>query len=134
MAYEGGCYCGGLRYAAEGEPVLKAQCHCRECQYMSGGAPNLFMLMPREGFRYTQGAPRQFTRSDLDNAVTRDFCADCGTQIATHRPGLPAVVLKIGTLDDPTAFGAPKMAIFTVDRQPFHHVPVGLPEFERLPG
>jgi hypothetical protein len=52
MKLEGGCYCGAVRYVAEVEPALKAQCHCRECQYISGGAPNMFMLMPPEGFRY----------------------------------------------------------------------------------
>ncbi len=44
-----------LRYVAEGEPMLKAQCHCRECQYISGGAPNMFVLMPIDGFSYTKG-------------------------------------------------------------------------------
>ena len=63
MKLEGGCYCGALRYVAEGEPVLKAQCHCRECQYISGGAPNYFLLMPAEGFRYTKGTPKQFSRA-----------------------------------------------------------------------
>ena len=77
MKLEGGCYCGKLRYEAEGEPVLKAQCHCRQCQYISGGAPNLFMLMPAEGFRYTRGQPKTFKRTDIENAVTREFCAEC---------------------------------------------------------
>src|ERR1044072_8555576 len=111
MTFEGGCYCGKIRYVAEAEPRLKAQCHCRECQYISGGGPNLFMLMPPQGFRYTRGEPRSFTRSDLDNAVTREFCGDCGPHLTTRRPGLPFVVLKIGTLDNPALFGAPQMAI-----------------------
>jgi hypothetical protein len=122
-----------VRYIAEGEPTLQAQCHCRECQYISGGAPNLFMLMPIAGFSYSKGAPKQFTRSDLERAVTREFCAECGTHLITRRPGLPAVVLKIGTLDDPRQFEGPKMAIYTVDQQPFHVIPDGLPTFERLP-
>jgi hypothetical protein len=28
MRAEGHCYCGALRYRAEGEPVFKGQCHC----------------------------------------------------------------------------------------------------------
>lgn len=132
MSLVGGCYCGALRYVAEGAPVMQAQCHCRECQYISGGAPNLFMLLPEAGFRYTKGAPKTFIRSDLDNAVTREFCETCGTHITSHRPGLPMVILKIGTLDDPSAF-APNMAIYTVDTQPFHHIGEGLAQFERLP-
>jgi hypothetical protein len=27
----------------------------------------------------------------------------------------------------------PKVAIFTIDKQPFHHVPEGMPAFERRP-
>jgi hypothetical protein len=44
MTFEGGCYCGQVRYAAAGKPPLKAQCHCRECRYISGGAPKMFLL------------------------------------------------------------------------------------------
>jgi hypothetical protein len=133
MKLEGGCYCGMVRYAAEGEPMLKAQCHCRECQYISGGAPNMFLVMPPKGFSYTKGAPRQFARKDIDQAVTREFCAECGTHLTTRRPDLTAVILKVGTLDDPGVFGGPQMAIYTIDKQAFHHIPDGLPAFERAP-
>src|ERR1700744_459270 len=133
MKLEGGCYCGNLRYLAEGDPMLKAQCHCRECQYISGGAPNLFMLMPVQGFSYSKGTPKQFTRSDLESAVTREFCAECGTHLLTRRPGLQAVILKAGTLDDPAHFGNSKMAIHPCDKHPFHAIREGIPSFERLP-
>ena len=133
MKLEGGCYCGAVRYAAEGEPTFRAQCHCRECQYVTGGAPNMFMLMPREGFRYTKGAPKQFARTDIENPYTREFCAACGTHLVTRREDLPAIVLKVGTLDDPKLFGAPMMALYTIDKQPFHIIPDGVPAVERLP-
>ena len=133
MKFEGGCYCRKIRYVAEGEPRLKAQCHCRECQYITGGAPNTFIVMPAAGHKYTKGTPKAFTRSDLERAVTREFCPDCGTHLATKPPGRPVVVVKVGTLDDPKQF-TPQMAIFTIDKQPFHHVPEGVPTFERVPG
>ena len=71
MKFEGGCYCGKIRYVAEGEPRLKAQCHCRECQYLSGGGPNMFVLVPPQGVRYTRGEPRKVRRihSVIDQAV-----------------------------------------------------------------
>jgi hypothetical protein len=50
-------------------------------------------------------------------------------------PNLPgAVLLKVGTLDDPSVFGGPQMVIYTVDKQSFHTVPEGVPSFERAPG
>lgn len=134
MKFEGGCYCGKLHFVAEGEPMMKGQCHCRECQYFTGGEPNLFVLMPASGFAYTRGTPKTFTRSDLENPVTREFCPDCGTQLITRRPGFPAVIIKVGTMDDPKQFDGPKMAIYTIDKQSFHHIPENMPSFERLPG
>jgi hypothetical protein len=71
--------------------------------------------MPTNGFKFTSGAPKQFSRSDLENPVTREFCAECGTHMVTRPTG-------------------PQMAIYTVDKQPFHHIPDGMPAFERLPG
>jgi hypothetical protein len=133
MKLEGGCYCGKVRYVAEGEPMRKGQCHCRECQFITGGAPNMFVVMPSAGFAYTKGAPKQFTRGDLENPVTREFCPDCGTHMATRPPGRPVIVVKVGTLDDPKLYGGPQMAIFTIDKQPFHQIPDGLPTFERMP-
>ncbi|HLG48272.1 MAG TPA: GFA family protein [Reyranella sp.] len=133
MKLEGRCYCGNIRYVAEGEPMRMAQCHCRECQYITGGAPNTFIVMPAAGHKYTKGTPKAFTRSDIEQAVTREFCPDCGTHLATKPPGRPVVVVKVGTLDDPKLF-TPQMAIFTVDKQPFHQIPEGLKTFERRPG
>src|SRR5262245_866288 len=133
MKFEGGRYCRKIRYVAEGEPRLKAQCHCRECQYISGGAPTMCMPMAPQGCRYTSDRPRTDARSDLESPVTREFCGECGTHLATRRPGLPLVILKVGTLDDPGLFGTPQMAIYAVDKQPFHVIPEGLQTFERLP-
>jgi hypothetical protein len=134
MTFEGGCYCGKVRYRAEGEPQLRAQCHCRACTHITGGGPNYFMLMSPDGFAYTAGRPSSFTRSDIDNPVTREFCPDCGTHLTTRRPGLPFVIVKAGTLDDPAQFGGPAMAIFTAEKQPYHVIPDGLPAFAGLPG
>ena len=61
------------------------------------------------------------------------FCPECGTHMVTRPVGLPAVVLKVGTLDDPALFGSPQMAIYTIDKQAFHQIPEGIPTFERLP-
>ncbi|MGV6801688.1 MAG: GFA family protein [bacterium] len=134
MNADGGCYCGEIRYHISGPPRLKGQCHCRECQHISGGGPNYFMLIANDDFTYTQGTVKSFTRSDLDQAVTREFCGQCGTHLITRRPDMDMVVVKIGTLDTPALFEAPQMAIFTVDEQKFHMIPKGLPKFEKLPG
>jgi hypothetical protein len=135
MAIEGGCYCGAVRFRAEGDAIFKGQCHCRECQYISGGHPNAVMGLPEGRFSYTKGKPKEFRRSDLENPVTREFCAECGTHLLARSKALPgAVLVKVGTFDDPSVYGAPQMVIYTVDKQSFHHLPQGVPTFERTPG
>lgn len=135
MELEGGCYCGAVRYRTSGDALMKVQCHCRECQYISGGGPNIAMAMPETGFAYTKGAPKKFARSDLPQPVTREFCDNCGTALLSRAPVLPgAVILKVGTLDKPAEFGGPQLAIFTIDKQSFHMIADGMPSFERLPG
>lgn len=38
----------------------------------------------------------------------------------------------VGTLDDPAIFGDPDVAIFTVDKQPFHHLPADIQACDKL--
>ncbi len=133
MELQGGCYCGAVRYEAQGDPLFKGECLCRECQYITGGGSNFFIMMPVENFGYVKGAPKQFARADLDAPRVRDFCPDCGTHLVTRQPNGKTLVVKVGTLDDPSIYGGPDRAIFTIDAQPFHCIAEGLPQDERLP-
>ena len=135
MKIAGRCYCGALRYHATGDPLFKGQCHCRECQYISGGHPNVWLAMPATGLTYVKGTPKQFRHSDFERPVTRDFCGDCGTHILTRSPRLPdGVLLKVGTLDDPSVYGGPLMVVWTSEKHSFHTIPDGIATFERFPG
>ena len=134
MKTEGGCYCGDVRYAIEGEFVFKGECCCRQCQYMSGGNPNVIVGVPETNFSYTQGQPKTYTRSDIENPVTREFCGNCGTHLTTRSPGAPGIaIVKVGTLDNPALFDKPDHIIWTAEMQPFHQLQEGIPTFEGFP-
>lgn len=135
MKVEGGCFCGSLRYEAEGEPVMRAACFCRQCQYFAGGSPNVFLAMPYSGFRYTKGQPKTFARDEAPVfPVGRDFCPECGVHVIGRSKALPDVVfLKVGSLDNPPDFGKAELAIFTCDQQPFHQLPPDAQAFEKMP-
>lgn len=132
-AFTGRCYCGALAYSAVGKPVYKAQCHCRSCMYFTGGGPSILLLMPKGVFGWTRGAPVTFTRTDLQVAATRMFCATCGTHVCNTLPGRDHIVIRVGTLDDPTAFGLPEAAVRTKGAPAFHTFPDGIPRYEDVP-
>ena len=133
MTITGRCYCGTIKYEISAKPETAFQCHCRECQYITGGNPNIVMVFPKEAFSYTSAAASTFSRVYLETPVTRHFCSNCGTGIGTESPARPhAMIVKVGTLDDPSTFEA-KAAIFTCDMQPYHTLPEGMPSFDKRP-
>lgn len=134
MGQTGRCYCDSLKYEIDSEAVFSMQCHCRECQYFSGGAPNVVFGVPSTAFRYTKGKPELYCREDLETPVVREFCGKCGTHILSRPPGLGMDIVKVGTLDDPSQYQGPQMAIYMCDAQSFHSVPEGVPTFEKAPG
>jgi hypothetical protein len=102
--------------------------------YITGGSPTEILAMPLAGFKITQGETKSFTRTDIPTPVTREFCPNCGTHLLTRAPTMPqAVLLKVGSLDDPTVFGMPQIALYTGEKLAFHHIPEGTRAFEGLP-
>ena len=133
MSVTGGCYCGEVRYEVDGPQEAAFQCHCRECQYLTGGNANIVVVFAESDFRYTKGLASSFARSDLENPVTRHFCGACGTGIGSRSPSRPnSMIVKVGTLDNPGEYQA-QAAIFTCDRQAYHYIPNNIPSFDKRP-
>ena len=135
MALTGGCFCGAVRFEAAGEIRMRGLCLCRTCQKISGGAGNLFIGLEADGFRYTHGEPAHFARPEVAAAPTREFCATCGVHLAARSPrAAGGVIVKVGALDDPSAFEGPGFVVWTEEKQAFHQLPEGVPAFPRFPG
>ena len=49
--FTGGCRCGNVRYECTAEPIATLHCHCRDCQYASGGAFATVLLVPAAALR-----------------------------------------------------------------------------------
>jgi len=132
MTIEGGCFCGAVRFAAEGPILMRGLCLCRTCQRISGGGGNLFIAVEAQGFRYAAGPPQSFQRTP--DAPRREFCATCGVQLTARSQCAPtAVLVKVGALDDPAVYAGPELVVWTDEKQPFHLLPPGVPAHGRMP-
>lgn len=130
MGFTGGCQCGAIRYAAEGEPLTHALCHCEDCR-RSAGAPMVgWMMYPSNAIRIT-GTPTTYA-SSADGR--RMFCPTCGTGLfyinAENLPGITDI--QSATFDDPDAIPA-QAHIQTADRIGWMEKAHELPSFERYP-
>lgn len=45
-AYTGGCACGAVRFEISGEPMVQADCQCRDCQRKSGTGHGSYLTFP----------------------------------------------------------------------------------------
>ena len=43
----GGCACGAVRYECSADPILAANCYCRDCQHSTGTAMASVLLVPK---------------------------------------------------------------------------------------
>jgi hypothetical protein len=130
----GGCYCGAVRYQCEGPALMRGLCVCHTCQMISGGAGNLFMAVAAQTFQFTKGEPRSFNKNDRPGSPTRHFCETCGVQLTARSDRGPgAILIKVGTLDDPSLFEGPQLVTWTSEMQKFHVLPPGIPAHAELP-
>jgi hypothetical protein len=101
MRVAGGCFCGAVRFEAEGEPWHETFCHCTNCRRISGASPVAWVTFPADGLRYTRGAPKTFVSSDHGH---RFFCGACGSPLAFRSDRSPGEIdIATCVLDDPSA-------------------------------
>ncbi len=127
----GGCLCGAVRFAYDGEPGLAAYCHCTDCRRVTGSAFNVSVPLELAGLRIS-GTPKAFTkRADSGMPLARYFCADCGAPLYTASPAHPEIVyVKAGALDDPDLV-KPHHQSWTRSKVAWAIIPDGLPAHAR---
>jgi len=100
--FEGGCFCGNVRYQATGYPEHRVVCHCESCRHTAGSPAAAWVTFPISNLEYTQGKPSSFESSPK---VTRTFCASCGTPL-TYQNGAGPDSIDVTTcsFDTPDSF------------------------------
>jgi hypothetical protein len=101
MDLSGGCFCGAIRYACDGDPIVSYFCHCRDCQRFMGGACAACVLVPSTLLRVIRGEPVRFESPGGSGAtIVREFCGICESPLFSSSPARPdSRVIRAGSLD-----------------------------------
>jgi hypothetical protein len=122
-----------VKYETSAEPVLQGNCHCHQCQRMTGSGYSATLFFPEAAVSIS-GEVRHYLRTGSSGKeVGRSFCPTCGTPLF-GRPGMMPGLLGIraGTLDD-TAMYQPSANIFTRSAAAWDHMDPALANFPQAP-
>lgn len=130
--YEGGCFCGNIRYRVSGRPDAVAVCHCKDCRRSAGAPLVVWALYSQSYLVMIKGTPKTINSS---GSVIRSFCPECGTGLFYSNPlTLPGRIdIQAATFDTPEFF-IPQAQIQTAERLSWLIRLNELPEYERYPG
>ena len=125
---EGGCFCGAVRYAVEGEPINSGICHCNTCRRIASATGLPFVGVPSAGFRFTRGTPVQYGSSP---GVTRSFCGRCGSPLTYRRDDeIEKLDVMTVSLDNPHAV-PPTVRLWLSDALDWDSFAGDLPSYPR---
>lgn len=123
---EGHCFCGFIRYAADGAPTNETNCHCSICRRTSGAPFVAWATVAAATFRFLSGTPRSFQSSDH---ATRTFCPQCGTPLTFRSARTPDEIdVTICSLDHPELL-PPRDHTHTSSKLPWVILGDDLPEY-----
>lgn len=131
--FKGGCLCGAIRYECSAEPVFSGNCHCRDCQRISGGGYVSTFFVPEDSVTITGEVKYYDKNGDSGHRVRRGFCPACGSQVFGKPEIVPGVLgIRAGSLDNPELYH-PTMDIYTASAQPWDFMNPDLHKFLQLP-
>src|SRR5688572_26007337 len=110
--YSGRCLCGEISYAVDVEPIFTGNCHCKDCQRVSGGPFIPAMIFPERSVTVYGEAKYFASQADSGNLHSRGFCQNCGSRLFAKFDNMPGMLgIAAGTLDDSSNY-APKLDFF----------------------
>lgn len=124
----GRCFCGFIRYVADGVPAFQTNCHCATCRRTSGAPFVTWFSLPSSAYRIESGEPARFASSEHGE---RTFCPRCGTPLtftSNHFPG--QIDITTCSLEEPDVV-PPKDHTYVQSQLPWVKLADGLPRYRR---
>jgi hypothetical protein len=125
---EGGCLCGGVRFAIDGKLGPAVHCHCSQCRRASGSA--FASNAPVRTRYFTLRSGQELVREyESSPGKYRAFCGRCGSPLYSRRESEPEVRrIRLGTLDgDPER--RPLAHFWVSTKAPWYEITDSLPQY-----
>ncbi len=128
----GSCLCGSVKFIINGPVKAVANCHCKTCKKITGGAFETVAIVAENNFAIIEGQD-SLTNYQISEHATKYFCCTCGTPAFNSHKKYPGnCMIHVGSLDDP-ALVTPAINIFCESMLPWVKAIADLQSYPREP-
>jgi hypothetical protein len=96
----GGCLCGAVEYTVIDEFKAFYQCHCKQCQQMTGSAFASNIFTHPENIEWIKGTQNISTFDHPSREFSKAFCKTCGSALPFINQRKTSLIIPVGSLND----------------------------------
>lgn len=111
----GGCLCGAVMFAVLDDFKAFYQCHCLQCQQLTGSAyaSNLFTQL--DNIEWTKGHEQVTRYEHPTREFSKSFCQNCGSAVPFVNKTKTSLIVPAGSLSERPSL-KPQANIFTAEQ------------------
>ena len=129
----GQCLCGAVRFKADGDIAFQGNCHCKDCQQVTGAAFATLVFMNKADVTIT-GEMKSFDHgADSGNTLTKHFCPQCGSAMFGTSVGRPEnIAIRGGQINEQDAV-QPQFNVYAGSKMDCTILDDSIPAYDKMP-
>ncbi|MDO6460029.1 GFA family protein [Granulosicoccaceae sp. 1_MG-2023] len=129
----GRCQCGAVHYSISSPPLRMAQCHCLDCQRVTGTGHACNAFFREEDVTLHGEASEYISTADSGHEIRFYFCPTCGSRLWKRNSASPGILnIPVGGLDNKDWF-KPDVVLYTRSAPAWDLTDPAVPHFEAMP-
>jgi len=122
-----------VTFTVAAAPVAMVQCHCKDCQRVSGTGHTSNARFRSEDVSL-KGETKAYTvKADSGNIITRHFCPTCGSRLYNENSSRPSMMnMHVGSFEDHTWY-EPQWIVYKKGQPAWDTARADIPAYETMP-
>jgi len=108
----GECLCGAVKYSVKDDFKAFYQCHCKQCQQLTGSAFASNIFTDPDNIEWLAGEDRVTEYEHATREFSKSFCNVCGSAVPFINRAKTSLIVPAGSLNELPNI-APQANIFT---------------------
>jgi len=96
----GGCLCGAVEFSVNDEFKAFYQCHCKQCQKITGTAFASNIITALENIQWHKGKSNVTEYDHPTRAFSKSFCTLCGSALPFVNKAKTSLIVPAGSLNE----------------------------------